>query len=98
MAIKIKKINFADISQHNILRNDFKYFDWISDITNKYKNAQKLKYFVNYSYKGYAFQAKDFSEEGEIVALKGANFQEDFSINYNDVEYLPDEFYNIYMF
>lgn len=98
MAVKIQKLNFKDISHHNILRNDFKYFQWISDFTNTYKNTQKLKNFISYSYKGYAFEAKDFSTEGEIIALKGANFQEDFSIDFDNVEYLPDEFYDMEKF
>ncbi|WP_026886728.1 restriction endonuclease subunit S [Clostridium beijerinckii] len=98
MAIKIQKLNFKNISHHNILRNDFKYFQWISDFTNKYKNTQKLKYFVSYSYKGYAFEAKDFSTEGEIIALKGANFQEDFFIDFDNMDYLPEEFYDMEKF
>ena len=98
MSLKIQALELKDISLHNILRSDFKYFQWINDLSNKYKNTQKLKYFIEYSYKGYAFEAKDFSTEGQIIALKGANFQEDFSIDFDNAEYLPDNFYSTHKF
>ena len=98
MGLKINTLNLKDISGHNILRNDFKYFQWLTDFSKKYKNTKKLKYFIDYSYKGYAFEAKDFITEGKIVVLKGVNFQEDFSIDFDSVEYLPNEFYNNHKF
>lgn len=98
MELKINTLNLKDISAHNILRSDFKYFQWLTNSSKKYKNTKKLKDFIDYSYKGYAFEAKNFIPEGQIVVLKGVNFQDDFSIDFNSVEYLPDEFYNNHKF
>lgn len=93
MSIKIDNINFTAISNHNILRSDFKFFSWIKEIKELYPKSIKLKYMLEYYYKGFAFKGEDFSSFGDIMVLKGINITDEHAINYNTIEYLPSDFW-----
>jgi type I restriction enzyme S subunit len=53
----------------------------------------KLKHSLKSYYKGFAFLGDDFSNDDEIFVLKGVNFNTDLSINFDNIQYLPNEFY-----
>ena len=93
MSIKIDNINFSEISNHNILRNDFKFFSWVKEVKELYPKSIKLKYMLEYYYKGYAFKGEDFLPSSDLMVLKGINITDEHSINYETIEYLPSEFW-----
>jgi len=94
MGIKTTTFRFRDFSTHNLVRIDFKYLNFKKNIELEYKNFHKVKDVLKSYYKGFAFKGEDFSEQGEIYAIKGVSFNNDFSVDYQNCSFLPDEFYS----
>lgn len=93
MGLKIDLINLEKIENHNDLRFDQKYFSYIKIIE---KNNEKFKMIrvkdvIKRYFKGFAFKASEFSENGNIPIVKGVMFQKNFSIDYNECSYLKNE-------
>ncbi|AXT63241.1 hypothetical protein D1816_23795 [Aquimarina sp. AD10] len=94
MGVKTTTFKFSDFSTHNLVRVDFKYLNFKKNIELDYNKFYKVKDVLKSYYKGFAFKGKDFSEEGKIYAIKGDSFNQDFSIDYQNCSFLPDDFYS----
>ncbi|OLS02428.1 restriction endonuclease subunit S domain-containing protein [Tissierella creatinophila] len=91
--MKINNYEFNKFATKKTMRMDFKFYNWFYE-KKGYLNSAKLGEIIDYSYKGHAFKGSDFSSHGNIYVLKGTNFKEDFTIDYDNIEFLPDNYYH----
>ncbi|HCL57806.1 MAG TPA: hypothetical protein DHW82_12475 [Spirochaetia bacterium] len=94
MGLKTFTIDFAELITEKGVRNDFKYFDWKKNKKRVFVSKIKLGKSLNSYYKGFAFKGDDFLNEGEIFVLKGVNFNSDYSIDFENIQYLSDDFFD----
>lgn len=94
MAVKIFENQFKDFSKHNLLRGDLKFIKYTNNVEKKYQKFFRIKDIITYYYKGFAFKGKDFKKEGIVYALKGTVFNEDLSVDFDNIEYLPQRLYD----
>jgi len=94
MGLKTFSLYFSELVTEKGIRNDFKYFDWRKNQKRVFESKIKLGKSLNSYYKGFAFKGDDFSNNGEIFVLKGINFNSDYSIDFNNIQYLSDDFFD----
>jgi type I restriction enzyme S subunit len=87
----VQTIKFSDFSLHKLVRFDLKYLNYKLK-KNKILNPIKVKEIINSYFKGFAFKGEDFNSSGKNYVLKGDLFNDDFSINFNKMQYLDDIF------
>ncbi len=88
----VRNIKFSDFSLHKLMRFDFKYLNYKLKKRKIYKSI-KVKEVIDSYFKGFAFKAKDFSSDGYAYILKGDLFNDDFSINFNKIQFLNKRTY-----
>lgn len=89
----VTKTKFSDFAIHPLIRGDYKFINYKRNIEVNYTNSIKVKNAINSYYKGFAFKSVDFSDNDEIFVIKGDMFENDFSINYVDADFLSDSFF-----
>ena len=89
----VTKTKFSDFAIHPLIRGDYKFINYKRNIEVNYTNSLKVKNAINSYYKGFAFKSVDFSDNDEIFVIKGDMFENDFSINYVDADFLSDSFF-----
>ncbi len=89
----VQTINFSDFSSHKLLRFDFKYLNYQTNKKNV-TNFIKVKDCITSYFKGFAFKSENFKDDGNVYVLKGDLFNDDFSINFDKIQYLDDIFFN----
>jgi len=87
----IQSIKFSNFALHKLVRFDLKYLNYKLK-KNKVLKSIKVKESIHSYFKGFAFKGEDFSSIGKNYVLKGDLFNDDFSINFNKIQYLDDVF------
>ena len=87
----VQTIKFSDFALHKLVRFDLKYLNYKLQ-KNKVLNSIKVKNTLISYFKGFAFKGEDFSDNGKNYVLKGDLFNNDFSINFNNIQYLDSSF------
>ncbi|OIJ21875.1 hypothetical protein BKP45_04070 [Anaerobacillus alkalidiazotrophicus] len=93
MGVKVFEHSFKDFSIHKLLRSDIKYINYEKSFKFSFKKSLKIKDVIKDYYKGFAFKGKDFKDTGDVYALKGVDFNDDLSINFNDITFLPTSYF-----
>ncbi len=88
----VRSVKFSDFSQHKLMRFDFKYLNYKLKKRKTFKSI-KVKEVIDSYFKGFAFKGRDFSNSGYAYILKGDLFNDDFSVNFNKIQFLDKKTY-----
>ncbi len=94
--LKQFKTTLQKFSTDLFLRNDLKFFDYKNNFERKFSESFRLKEILKYYYKWYAFKWDDFKTDWDVFVLKWVDFIDWYEIDFNSVNYLPEDFLDEY--